>query len=126
MAFSFSVPSMAANCSQAVRNGRISGVAEARFAQHAPTRTPDSTDFETVLECASAAGIVAGIHSGLGLAILNERQVTPTQVVEEQFAHPPGVTYVVRLARRARNPATETLMKEIDREVGRDRRLRIA
>ncbi|MFC3613620.1 LysR family transcriptional regulator [Lutimaribacter marinistellae] len=87
----------------------------------------DGTTFATVLDCASAAGIVSGVRSGLGVAVLNERHVTPDmEVVEGRFAEPPGVTYVARRARKMRNPAIDTLIDEIKREVAGERSLRIA
>lgn len=87
----------------------------------------DGTVFATVLECASAAGIVSGVRSGLGVAILNERHVTPDmEVMKGCFADPPGVTYVARRARRVRNPAIDTLVNEIKREIAGERALRIA
>ncbi|MCZ4262981.1 LysR family transcriptional regulator [Limimaricola sp. G21655-S1] len=87
----------------------------------------DGTVFATILECASAAGIVSGVRSGLGVAILNERHVTPDMdVLKGCFADPPDVTYVARRARKLRNPAIDTLIDEIKREIAGERALRIA
>ncbi|WP_244867944.1 LysR family transcriptional regulator [Vannielia litorea] len=87
----------------------------------------DGTVFATILECASAAGIVSGVRSGLGVAILNERHVTPDMdVLTGCFADPPDVTYVARRARKLRNPAIDTLIDEIKREIAGERALRIA
>lgn len=55
--------------------------------------------FETVFECASAAGIVTAVLAGLG---------------------------VVRRARRRRNPALDTLVAEIQAEISRSGTLQIA
>ncbi|WP_152491523.1 LysR family transcriptional regulator [Roseovarius sp. THAF27] len=87
----------------------------------------DGTVFATTLECASAAGIVSGVRSGLGVAILNERHVTPDmEILKDCFVEPPDVTYVARRARKLRNPAIDTLIEEIKREVAGERALRIA
>ncbi len=87
----------------------------------------DGTIFETVLECASAAGIVSAVQNGLGVALLNERHLTPEMdILKDRFAAPPGVTYVARRARKARNQAIDTLIEEINRQIMGDRKLRIA
>lgn len=87
----------------------------------------DGTIFETVLDCASAAGIVSGVQSGLGVALLNERHLAPDmEVVGDRLTEPPGVTYVARRARKVRNQAIDTLVAEIGRHVSTGRMLRIA
>jgi len=79
----------------------------------------DGAILQTVLDCASAAGIVTGIRNGLGVAVLNARHITPDmEFIEDQFPPPPGVTYVARVARSARNEALDALIGEIRREVG--------
>jgi DNA-binding transcriptional LysR family regulator len=83
--------------------------------------------FETVLECPSAAGIVAGVTSGIGVALLSQRHLRPDmEIVDRNFPKPPDLAYVVRRARKPRNPALETLVGEIEAEAGRYGGLRIA
>ncbi len=75
---------------------------------------------ETVFECASAAGIVAAVASGLGVALLNERHLRPDmQVIAGRLPAPPDLVYVVRRGRRTRNPALDTLVAEIEAEISR-------
>ncbi|WP_029619618.1 LysR family transcriptional regulator [Pseudorhizobium marinum] len=75
---------------------------------------------ETVFECSSAAGIVSAVTAGLGVALLNERHLRPDmQVIAEGLPQPPGLAYVVRRARKARNPALDTLVAEIRSEISR-------
>lgn len=75
---------------------------------------------ETVFECTSAAGIVAAVTSGLGLALLSERHLRPDmQVVTSLLPSPPDLAYVVRRARKTRNTALDTLIAEIEADIGR-------
>lgn len=87
----------------------------------------EGTVFETVFECSSAAGIIAGVTSGLGVALLSQRHLQPgMEIVDKDFPKPPDLAYVIRRARNARNPALETLIREIEAEVKRYGALQIA
>jgi DNA-binding transcriptional LysR family regulator len=87
----------------------------------------DGMLFEIVFECSSAAGIVAGVTSGLGVALLSERHLRPEmEIVDRDFPKPPGLAYVIRRARGPRNQALETLIAEIVAEVSRHGVLQIA
>ena len=73
--------------------------------------------FETVLECVSNAGIIAGVESGLGVAILNRRHVSKgMKVLTEGFAEPPGIAYVVRVSAKSTSKAVLALAEEIEHE----------
>lgn len=75
---------------------------------------------ENVFECSSAAGIVAAVMSGLGVALLNERHLKPEmQIVRDRLPAPPHLAYVVRRARKTRNPALDSLIREIENETSR-------
>ncbi len=75
---------------------------------------------ENVFECSSAAGIVSAVAAGLGVALLNARHVRPDmQIITDRLPAPPPLAYVVRRARTTRNPALDTLVSEIESEVGR-------
>lgn len=75
---------------------------------------------ETVFECASAAGIVAAVTSAMGVALLSQRHLRPEmQIVTQRLPAPPALAYVVRRARKARNPALDTLVAEIRNEITR-------
>ncbi|MGZ2455743.1 LysR family transcriptional regulator [Rhizobium sp. IY2] len=78
------------------------------------------TLLETVFECASAAGIVSAVTSALGVALLNGRHLRPEMsIITNRLPAPPALAYVVRRARKARNPALDTLVAEIENEVSR-------
>ncbi|MBY5736175.1 LysR family transcriptional regulator [Rhizobium leguminosarum] len=80
----------------------------------------DDTLLETVFECASAAGIVSAVTSGLGVALLNGRHLRPAMdIITNRLPTPPALAYVVRRARKTRNPALDTLVAEIENEVSR-------
>ena len=93
---------------------------------------------ETVFECASAAGIVAAVQAGLGVALLSDRHIRPgMEVVRgrlpppgERFCGalppPPGLAYVIRRARKARNPALDSLVGISGAEVTRTGGLSLA
>ncbi|EJC80079.1 transcriptional regulator [Rhizobium leguminosarum bv. trifolii WSM2297] len=78
------------------------------------------TLLETVFECASAAGIVSAVTSALGVALLNGRHLRPEmEIITNHLPAPPALAYVVRRARKARNPALDTLVAEIENEISR-------
>lgn len=75
---------------------------------------------ETVFECSSAAGIIAGVNAKLGVALLSDRHIGQTmEIIRDGLPKPPSLTYVVRRARKARNPALDNLITEIEAETGR-------
>lgn len=75
---------------------------------------------ETVFECASAAGIIAAVTSGLGVALLNGRHLQPDmEILTHGLPTPPDLAYVVRRGRKVRNPALDTLVAEIESEISR-------
>lgn len=75
---------------------------------------------ETVFECASAAGIIAAVNSAMGVALLNERHLrSEMQIITDRLPSPPPLVYVARRGRKVRNPALDTLVKEIEGDIGR-------
>jgi DNA-binding transcriptional LysR family regulator len=75
---------------------------------------------ETVFECSSAAGIVAAVDAGLGVALLSDRHLRPTmQILQDRLPKPPGLAYVIRRARKARNPGFDSLIVAIEQEISR-------
>lgn len=80
----------------------------------------DGALLETVFECSSAAGIVAGVLAGLGVALLSARHIRPEmEIIRTRLPPPPDLAYVVRRARKTRNPALDSLVAEVDAEVSR-------
>lgn len=87
----------------------------------------DDEMLETVFECSSAAGVVAAVMAGLGIALLNDRHLRPgMEVIQDRLPEPPALAYVIRRARRLRNPALDSLVAEIEREIGRHGGLMLA
>lgn len=85
------------------------------------------TDLETVFECTSAAGIVAAVEAGLGVALLSERHLRQDmEIVDGRLPAPPSLAYVVRRAKKARNPALESLIAGIRDEISLYGRLALA
>lgn len=85
------------------------------------------TDLDTVFECSSAAGIIAAVEAGLGVALLSERHMRPEmEIIDTQLPAPPALAYVIRRAKKIRNPAMESLIFEIEEEIGRYGKLALA
>ena len=75
--------------------------------------------FETVLECASNAGILSAIEAGLGVSIISRRHLSSgMQEIGEFFEPPPEIAYVVRSSAQTKSTAVKALVEEIDREAG--------
>ncbi|HEV7323103.1 MAG TPA: LysR family transcriptional regulator [Ensifer sp.] len=82
---------------------------------------------ETVFECSSAAGIVSAVNAAMGVALLSDRHIRgEMQIMTDRLPPPPSLAYVVRRARKSRNPALDSLVREIEREVGRQGGLALA
>lgn len=82
---------------------------------------------ETVFECSSAAGIVAAAAAGLGVALLSGRHLRPDlEILRDRLPAPPPLAYVVRRARKARNPALDSLVAGIEAEISRHGGLSLA
>ena len=80
------------------------------------TLTP-AIGLETVLECASSAGIISAIHAGLGIALLPGQYVTnEMQVLDDLFPTPPNVAFIVRQSEKTRSKPVVTLANEIANE----------
>lgn len=80
----------------------------------------DDAVLETVFECSSAAGIVSAVNAAMGVALLSDRHIRgEMHVVADRLPRPPGLAYVVRRARKSRNPALDSLVDEIKRDTGR-------
>lgn len=80
----------------------------------------DNAVLETVFECSSAAGIVSAINAAMGVALLSDRHIRgDMQIITDRLPPPPSLAYVVRRARKSRNPALDSLVREIERDIGR-------
>lgn len=87
----------------------------------------DDAVLETVFECSSAAGIVSAVNAAMGVALLSDRHIRgEMHVVADRLPRPPGLAYVIRRARKSRNPALDSLVDEIKRDTGRHGGLALA
>ena len=87
----------------------------------------DDAVLETVFECSSAAGIVSAVNAAMGVALLSDRHIQGgMQIMTDRLPSPPPLAYVVRRARKSRNPALDSLVHEIERDVGRQGGLALA
>jgi len=74
--------------------------------------------FETVLECASAAGIQSAVRAGLGVALLNGMHITPDiEVIEGEYPSPPDIAFIARIAPKGGGGPVRALLDEIVREL---------
>lgn len=54
-------------------------------------------NLETVFECSSAAGIVAAVNAGLGVALLSDRHLHPDmEIIDARLPAPPSLAYIIR------------------------------
>lgn len=87
----------------------------------------DDAVFETVFECSSAAGIVSAVNAAMGVALLSDRHIRgEMHIIVDRLPRPPALAYVVRRARKSRNPALDSLVGEIERDAGRHGGLALA
>ncbi|WP_271893685.1 LysR family transcriptional regulator [Candidatus Phyllobacterium onerii] len=87
----------------------------------------DDAVLETVFECSSATGIVLAVNAAMGVALLSDRHIQgEMHVVMDRLPRPPALAYVVRRARKSRNPALDSLVGEIERDTGRHGGLALA
>ena len=87
----------------------------------------DDAVLETVFECSSAAGIVSAVNAAMGVALLSDRHIQGgMQIMTDRLPSPPPLAYVVRRARKSRNPALDSLVREIERDIGRQGGLALA
>ncbi len=87
----------------------------------------DDATLETIFECSSAAGIVSAVNAAMGVALLSDRHIRgEMHVFVERLPPPPALAYVVRRARKSRNPALDSLVGEIERDIGRHGSLALA
>jgi DNA-binding transcriptional LysR family regulator len=87
----------------------------------------DNAVLETVFECSSAAGIVSAVNAAMGVALLSDGHIRgEMHVVIDRLPRPPALAYVVRRARKSRNPALDSLVREIETDAGRHGGLALA
>lgn len=82
---------------------------------------------ETVLECASSAGIASAVQSGLGVALLPRRYLTDEmQIVDDLFQPMPELAYILRVGRKSRSVHVQSFAREIARGVNSQVTLQVA
>lgn len=87
----------------------------------------DDAVLETIFECSSAAGIVSGVNAAMGVALLSDRHIRgEMQIVTHRLPRPPALSYVIRRARKSRNAALDSLVREIEKDTARHGGLALA
>jgi molybdate transport repressor ModE-like protein len=82
---------------------------------------------ETVLQCASSAGIASAVQAGLGVSLLPGRYVTGEMaILDDMFPKVPGLSYVVRTGPRSRTRHVRALAREVVAGVSQFASLRVA
>lgn len=82
---------------------------------------------ETVLQCASSAGIASAVQAGLGVSLLPGRYVTGEMaILDDKFPKVPGLSYVVRTGPRSRTRHVRALAREVVAGVSQFASLRVA
>lgn len=77
-----------------------------------------ASGLETVLQCASSAGIASAVRAGLGVSLLPGRYLTDEmQVLDDSFPPTPGLCYILRLGRNAKSRHIQSLADEIAKGV---------
>ena len=75
----------------------------------------------------AAIAIVLSSFYALGVALLSDRHIRPgMEMLRGPLPPPPDLAYVVRRARKSRNPALDTLVDEIETEISRQGGLSLA
>lgn len=73
---------------------------------------------ETVLECASSAGIASAVRAGLGVALLPGRYLTDgMHIIEGHFPSAPELSYTLRIGKTSHLRHIQSLSNEIARGV---------
>lgn len=69
---------------------------------------------ETVLECASSAGVASAVQSGLGVTLLPHRFLTgEMEVMDDIFSEPPPIAYVLRIGCDTTSAHIQSFSKEM-------------
>lgn len=80
-----------------------------------------------MFECSSAAGIVSAVNATMVVALLSDRHIRgEMQIMTDRLPLPPSLAYVIRRARKSRNPALDSLVREIEKDIGRQGGLALA
>ena len=83
--------------------------------------------FDAVMECPSAAGILSSVRSGLGVAVINKLHMSPElEVISDMFPDPPAISYVARVRPKTRDKAVLALVDEISAYIRSANSLRVA
>ncbi|MEM9635984.1 MAG: LysR family transcriptional regulator [Pseudomonadota bacterium] len=82
---------------------------------------------ETVLQCASSAGIASAVRAGLGVALLPGRYLTEEmQIIDDLFPETSELSYVLRVGENSRSTPVLSLAREISTGVSLHAVLQVA
>jgi len=79
---------------------------------------PEGVEAETVLTCSGTAGIISAVEAGLGITIMNAKNIPAgVEIIEGILPAPPDVVFVIRKGRTHHSPVANTLIQHIADEL---------
>ena len=79
---------------------------------------PEGVEAETVLTCSSTTGIISAVEAGLGITIMNAKNIPAgVEIIEGILPAPPDVVFVIRKGGTHHSPVANTLIQHVADEL---------